>query len=212
MGQTSTPVRSAVVIAVIAAMALGSYLLGTFPSAQLAGRRAGHDPMVEGSGNPGASNVYRVAGRKAGAIVLLADLVKGLAATSAGLVVAGRPAAFICGAAAVVGHVLPVTRRFRGGKGVATAAGMAVALFPLPSVALALLWVAVARISRKASLASISAAAATVPLLIAVGRPAWEIASIGGVVLVVVARHAGNIGRLARGEERSLPGTGTVGP
>lgn len=181
-----------------------SYLAGTFPSAQVVARREGHDPTAEGSGNPGASNVYRVAGRRAGALVLAADLLKGAVPTAVGLVVGGRALGFACGAAAVLGHVLPVTRRFRGGKGVATAAGIAVVLFPVVSAVLALVWVAVARAAGKASVASLVTAIAAVPALVIARRPAWEVAAMAAVVAVVVARHAGNIRRLVRREERSL--------
>src|SRR4051794_404859 len=105
-----------------------AYFAGTFPTAALATRRTGHDPAQEGSGNPGASNVYRLAGRRAGAIVFGGDLLKGALAALAGLAAGGRALGLACGIAAVIGHIFPVTRRFRGGKGVATAAGMAVVL------------------------------------------------------------------------------------
>ena len=87
-------------------------------------------PTREGSGNPGATNVLRVAGRRAGAIALVGDLLKGAVPAAVGWAVGGHGLGVACGVAAVVGHVLPATRRFRGGKGVATAAGMAVVLFP----------------------------------------------------------------------------------
>jgi glycerol-3-phosphate acyltransferase PlsY len=99
-------------------VALG-YLLGTIPTAELVGRRAGHDPTLEGSGNPGASNVFRTVGARAGALVFAGDVVKGMVATGIGLAAGDRMLALVCGAAAVVGHIAPVTRRFRGGKGVA---------------------------------------------------------------------------------------------
>src|SRR5689334_17894800 len=99
-----------------------AYLAGMFPTARLVGGRTGHDPTHEGSGNPGASNVYRLAGRRAGAMVFLGDFAKGALAAGVGLAVGGRALGLACGAAAVAGHIAPVTRRFRGGKGVATAA------------------------------------------------------------------------------------------
>jgi len=185
-------------------VALG-YLLGTVPTAQLVGRRIGRDPTTEGSGNPGASNVYRTAGAKAGAMVFAGDLVKGMLATGIGWAAGDRTLALACGAAAVVGHVFPITRRFRGGKGVATAIGMAVVVYPLLAGAALLLWAVIAKLTRKASLASIVVAVLLPIGVAAIGRPVVEVAIVVGVAALVVFRHAGNIERLVRGEERSLP-------
>ena len=92
-----------------------AYLLGTLPSAQLVAGRSGVDPTSAGSGNPGATNVYRTAGRRAGLVVFAADVGKGIAAVALGMAVAGRPLALACWVAVPVGPVLPVTRRGRGG-------------------------------------------------------------------------------------------------
>lgn len=185
-------------------VALG-YLLGTVPTALIVGRRIGRDPTREGSGNPGASNVYRTAGPKAGALVFVGDLLKGVAATGIGWAVVDRRVALLCGAAAVLGHVAPITRRFRGGKGVATAIGIVLMLFPVLALGAAALWGAIAAGTRKASLASI-VVTALLPVAIAlVGRPLVEVAIVAGVAALVVVRHASNIDRLVRGDERSLP-------
>jgi glycerol-3-phosphate acyltransferase PlsY len=187
----------------VLAVVLG-YLLGTAPTALLVGRRVGRDPTREGSGNPGASNVYRTAGAKAGAIVFAGDLLKGVLATAIGWWVGDRALALACGAAAVVGHVAPVTRRFRGGKGVATAIGMVVVLFPALAAGAGVVWAAIAKVSRTASLASI-VVAVLLPIGVAViGRPLVEVVGVAAVAALVVARHAGNIERLVRGDERSL--------
>ena len=185
-------------------LVIPAYLLGTLPTAVVVGRRVGHDPTREGSGNPGASNVYRVAGRRAGLTVFAVDFLKGVVAAGVGLAVGGRDLGLACGAAAVVGHVFPATRRFRGGRGVATAGGMAVVLFPVPSAVLAAAWALVAAVTRKASLASLVVAAGMPVLLVVTGRPWQEIAVVLGVAAVVVARHGGNIARLLRGEEGTL--------
>lgn len=181
-----------------------AYLVGTFPTAILVGRREGRDPTSEGSGNPGASNAYRTMGRRAGALVLLGDLAKGAAAAGAGLATGNRGVAVGCGLAAVAGHVLPVTRRFRGGKGVATAAGMAVVLLPLVAVALAGLWAVVAKATGTAAVASIAISVALPIGAATVGRPAAEVAAFAVCGAFVVLRHRSNIERLRRGEERSL--------
>jgi acyl phosphate:glycerol-3-phosphate acyltransferase len=188
-----------------------AYLLGTFPTALLVGRRQGRDPTQEGSGNPGASNALRTMGRRAGALVLVGDLGKGVAATGIGWALGGRGVGVACGLAAVLGHVAPATRRFRGGKGVATAAGMALVLLPVPSLLLAVLWGVVVKATGVAALGSL-AIAAGLPVAAAVnGRPALEVAAFGGCAALVAVRHAGNLRRLRRGEEASLGGPASAG-
>ena len=177
-----------------------SYLLGTFPTARLVVGRA----IDGGSGNPGASNAFRTAGRTKGAHVLLGDAAKGALAAALGLAAEGRPLALACGAAAVLGHVVPLTRPTRGGKGVATTAGMAAVLFPGPALAAAALWALTARLTNTASAASLVATAA-LPIAAAVtGRPTPEVLATVGVATLVFARHTRNLSALARGEERSL--------
>lgn len=181
-----------------------AYLLGTFPAAQLVGATRGHDPTREGSGNPGASNVYRLAGRRAGAAVFALDAAKGALAAGAGYALDGRSLAMACGAAAVLGHVFPVTRRFRGGKGVATAAGMTAVLWPLAALAAAAVWAGVAVGARTASLASLAGAVAIPVMVTLTGRPPVEVAVVVGLAALVVARHWSNIRRLLQGRERGL--------
>src|SRR4051794_5848491 len=140
------------------ALVVPAYLLGTFPSAILVGRREGRDPTAEGSGNPGATNALRTMGRRAGALVLLGDAGKGALAAGLGWAIGGRAAGVACGLAAVLGHVYPATRRFRGGKGVATAAGMGIVLLPGVALAMAVLFVVVAKVTGTASAGSIAIA------------------------------------------------------
>ena len=183
------------------AAALGSYLLGTFPSAQLV---AGRTITSSGSGNPGASNTLRVAGRKAAAVVLLLDLAKGLVPTATALAVSGRPLAAVCWGAAVLGHVFPVTRGFRGGKGVATASGGAFALYPLISMVLIALFVVVIRLGGKASVGSLAIAFGLIAAVVVTGRPLWETAVVAAIAALVVIRHAKNISRLVHHGEPSV--------
>lgn len=178
-----------------------SYLIGTFPSAHLV---AGRTITEQGSGNPGASNTLRVAGRRAGAAVLLLDLAKGALPTLVALLVSGRPLAGLCWAAAVAGHVFPLTRRFRGGKGVATGAGGALVLYPLIAVVLVPLFVVVTRLSGKASLGSLAISIGLVAGVVLTGRPGWEVALTAVIALLVVVRHAANISRLVQRREPSL--------
>jgi len=181
-----------------------AYLLGTFPAATLVARAAGHDVLREGSGNPGASNVYRLAGWKAGLVVFVADVGKGAVASGVGLALDGHRGAYLLGLAAVVGHMLPVTRRFKGGRGVATAGGALVVLFPLIAVALGIVWFLIARVLRKASVASIVVVVAFPVLVAAAGGTLLDISVTTALALLVLARHLPNLRRLLRGQELGL--------
>lgn len=116
--------------------AVAGYLLGTFPSADLAARgaRRGGPPVdlrAAGSGNPGATNAAQVLGRRWGLVVLALDLLKGVAAGFLGMAIAGDGGGYAAATAAVAGHTFPVWTHFRGGKGVATVAGATLAVFPV---------------------------------------------------------------------------------
>jgi len=184
-----------------------AYLLGTFPSAALVARPQGVDVTAEGSGNPGASNTFRLLGWKAGALVIAMDVLKGALAALAGLAVDGHRGAYILGVAAILGHMLPVTRRFKGGRGVATGAGVMLVIFPLLTIAMTVLWLVLARLTHKASIASITVAIAF-PIAVALaGHEAGDIIVISVVALLVVARHLSNVRRLVKGQELGLDPT-----
>ena len=179
-----------------------AWLLGTFPSALLVARAHGRDILQEGSGNPGASNVARLLGWRAGALVLLLDFSKGAIAAGAGMVIGGRAGACALGVAAVVGHTFPLYRK--GGKGVAAAGGALVVLYPLIVVGLAVVWFVVARLLHKASLASLLTTA-LFPVSVAVFRyDVWEIVAVAALAVLVIIRHLGNIRRLLRRQEIDL--------
>lgn len=190
--------------ALVAAVALVGYLLGTFPSAIIVARANGIDITARGSGNPGASNVARTLGWKKGIVVYALDALKGILAVVIGRLVAGDAGGYWCAATAIVGHVFPVTRRFRGGKGVATGSGSMIVLQPIISAVLAVLWIALSKTTKKASIASV---AVTVGLPIGmgvIGTPAWEILAMVGLAFLVVVRHLPNLRRLKSGTEHSL--------
>jgi glycerol-3-phosphate acyltransferase PlsY len=194
-----TPMLGAPLVVVVVA-----YLVGTFPAAALIGRLTGHDPTAEGSGNPGATNVLRTSGRWAGATVLAIDVAKGALAAGLGLLVGDHTLGVVAGAAAVLGHVAPVGRRFRGGKGVATAAGASAVVFPVLSLILGVVFVITVAITRRVSVGSL-VLALLLPVGVALGG--WsgiEVLVTAGVSLLVIARHHENIRRLIRREEASV--------
>ena len=182
-----------------------SYFLGTIPSAIMVARSKGIDITTFGSGNPGASNVGRALGTKYFVLVMFMDAAKGAVPTA--LLLGDRKVAYMCGAAAIVGHIFPVTRHLKGGKGIATGGGVVLALFPaVLAVALAT-WFALAKITRKASVGSIVAVPVVVAGLLIIGPPAWEVWSMVGLCVLVEVRHLGNIKRLFAGSEPPVTGT-----
>jgi len=190
------------------ALVIGAYLIGMFPTAHIVGRRMGLNPTVEGSGNPGASNVYRLGGRRAGVIVGVIDMLKGAVPAGIALVVAGMPEAHAVWVAAVAGHVWPVTRGFRGGKGVATAGGAGLVINPLIGLACAGVFLLLVRVARIAALGSLGIAIAY-PIIAAIaGRPGYEVAVSAGVASILVIRHQSNIRRMLHRDENKLDESG----
>ena len=189
--------------AALAAVVVG-YLLGTFPSAILVARSSGVDIETFGSGNPGASNVTRALGWRKGAWVYGLDALKGALAAGLGLAVDGRPLAYVCGAAAIVGHMYPVFRRFRGGKGVATGSGVLLVLYPIIAPLAIGVWWVVSKLTGKAALGSVIAVALVPIALVLDGAPWWEFLAGAGLCLLIVVKHTANIKRMIRREEHSL--------
>ena len=184
-----------------------AYLLGTFPSAILIARANGIDISTFGSGNPGASNVTRALGWRTGVWVYVLDAGKGALAAGLGLALDGRPMAYWCGAAAILGHMFPITRGFRGGKGVATGSGVLLVVQPLLAPLAVGLWWLVSKLTGKAALGSV-VAVVFVPIgLIVQKAPAWEFIAVAGLSALIVMKHAPNIVRMIRREEHSLSQT-----
>jgi acyl phosphate:glycerol-3-phosphate acyltransferase len=178
------------------------YLLGMFPSAVLVSRARGVDITKQGSGNPGASNVIRVLGWRAGALVMLADFAKGAAAAGLGLAAGGRAGAYVVGIAAVIGHTYPLGRK--GGKGVAAAGGMVFVLFPLVALVLSAVWLVVAKVVHKASIASLVVIVAFPTIAAIRGYAVWEVAVLSTIAALLLVRHAANIRRLVTHKEHDL--------
>ena len=162
----------------------------------------GDDIRTHGSGNVGASNVFRVYGRSLGIPVAVLDVAKGFAAASLGLWAGGPLVGVLAAAAAMIGHARPVFLRFqKGGKMVATAGGATFALAPLVAFCCIGLWLVVFVLTRFASLASIVTALALAVLVIVFGYP-WPIVVFGVAgAIAVIAMHHQNIRRLFAGTE-----------
>lgn len=193
------------------------YLAGSIPFGYLTARFvAGMDIRSEGSGNIGATNIGRVLGAKWGILVLLLDCLKGLLPVVfvPRLLLDGyddflRHAEVICGIATIVGHMLPVWLRFRGGKGVATALGVALALGSWATLAALCGFVLTMLLFRIVSLASMVAAVtfAVVQIVTLLPNPfsesQWSVATFSLLVpTLILVRHRGNISRILRGEEQ----------
>lgn len=191
------------VIAIILLVPI-AYLLGTFPSAVMIARSRGIDITTNGSGNPGASNVGRLLGRKLGVLVFVLDGLKGAISVGVGFVIAGYAGALALACAAVVGHVFPVTRGFKGGKGVATAGGSVIALYPIIGAAMTVLWLITAKLTKKASLGSLAIAIGFPIAQGIAGRPWGEIVAGASLCAFVIWRHLPNLKRLVHGDELSL--------
>ena len=187
----------------IAAIVAG-YLLGSVDFGVIVPRLLGVDIYATGSGNPGATNVLRIVGRKQVALVLLLDAAKGLGAAALGAWAGGPVIGFAAGLAAVVGHCFPVWHRFKGGKGVAAAGGMVAWLEPWALLALLGVFVLVVALTRKASLGSLIAALGLVPALAVFGHRGWSLGLAGAAVALIVARHVPNIRRLLKGREHTI--------
>jgi len=196
-----------------ALIVLGAYLLGSIPFGYVIPRLVrGEDVRQRGSGNVGASNVWRVYGRSLGIPVALLDVAKGFVPALVGLEVGGDWVGILAGAAAMIGHARPVFLGFsKGGKMVATAGGVAFALAPLAAVGCVVVWLATFAAFRYASVASMVAAAALPVLSVAFGA-SWPIVGFTALAaLAVLALHRHNIRRLLAGTEPRFSRTLTRG-
>jgi len=178
-----------------------AYLGGSVPWGYWAGRLAGRDIRKEGSGNTGATNVWRLLGPRYGVPVLILDLAKGLVPALIGSSLYGPGTGVLAGGAAVLGHTFPVLLGFGGGKGVATASGVAVAMTPVHAVILALVLVGILWLTRYVSVASMTTAVLYALSCLATGQPRAVIAFAVLAAVGIVARHHANIRRLLAGTE-----------
>ncbi len=180
-----------------------AYLLGSMPFGYWVPRLVRREDIrTRGSGNVGASNVFRVYGRSLGVPVALLDLAKGFAAASLGLWIGGALVGVLAAAAAMIGHARPIFLRFeKGGKMVATSGGATFALAPLAAFCCVVLWIAVFLVTRYASLASIVTAMG-LAVLVVLFDYSWPIVVFGVAgAVAVIAMHHQNIRRLFAGTE-----------
>ena len=185
---------------------VAAYLVGSIPFAVLVTRAMGlPDPRSFGSGNPGATNVLRTGSKLAAVLTLVGDALKGWVAVWVAWA-AGLSSEIIAavGLAAFLGHVFSVWLRFKGGKGVATAAGVLFALDWRVGVGALAIWLTVAVVTRYSSLAAVTAAFAAPLVIWAIQGPTPVLATSAVMGAVLVWRHQGNLAKLLRGEESRI--------
>lgn len=171
--------------------AVVGYLVGSASPAVLLARSRGVDLRAVGSGNPGATNVGRALGRRAGLLVAVLDVLKGLV-PAAGFGLVDHQAGLVAGLAAVLGHTTSPFLRGRGGKGVATAAGAILGAHPLWAPVVVLTWVVVLLAARWTALASVCAALAALLVALLLREDVLWSAALAGIVVV---RHRANLAR-----------------
>ncbi|WP_022825473.1 glycerol-3-phosphate 1-O-acyltransferase PlsY [Hymenobacter norwichensis] len=202
----------------IIGLLVAAYLLGSIPTALWVGQRFfGLDIREHGSGNAGATNTFRVLGKKPGSFVMAIDVLKGWAATSLAQVMLNQGAIrseqllyfqLACGILAIVGHIYPIFAGFRGGKGVATVLGMMLAIAPATVGVCILVFLAVLAVSQYVSLSSMTAGVTFALLqLLPAFRPQNPLLLWFGFILagLLIYTHRANIGRLRAGTESRVP-------
>ena len=191
------------------AIALGAYFIGSFPAGVLAARIAHIEIRTSGSGNIGATNVARTAGRWLGGLTLVLDIAKGalpvalaqMLASSAQPITSLADPGIVAGAAAFAGHLFPPALGFRGGKGVATALGVIAALAPGALIVPLILFAFLVGITRQVSLGSVAAALIGPIAAQMAGYPAPIVVLMAVLGAAILIRHKENLSRLRAGEE-----------
>jgi glycerol-3-phosphate acyltransferase PlsY len=185
-----------------------SYFIGNVSPAILLGKLYGVDIKKEGSGNAGTTNVLRVLGKKAAAATLMIDILKGVIAVLLAKYFCEPEVALICGLAVFCGHIWPAAFKFKGGKGVATAFGVMMAVYPLLGLSALVIVLVVILITRRVSAGSL-VGAALLPALAFIFNPddisqtaflLWS----GALAVIVIIKHRSNLLRLLKGQEPKL--------
>lgn len=182
-----------------------AYLLGSVPFAFLLARRRGVDLRRTGSGNVGATNVMRTTGVSRAVLAMWLDGIKGAVAVLVAERLASGPATPVAaGLASVLGHIYPLWLGFRGGKGVATAAGVFAVLTPIALAVAGAVFLTAVWITRYISVGSLAGAATLVVVTSATDRPAAVTVGAAVAALIILHRHRENLGRLLEGTERQV--------
>ncbi len=186
------------------AFMLGAYLLGSFSSAITLSKIMGFaDPRSEGSNNPGATNVMRIAGKKAAALTLFGDMLKGFIPVLLANLFLQQPLFIaLTGLAAFIGHCYPVYYKFEGGKGVATAIGFILAFDWISGLAVVTIWLIVAKVFKLSSLAALIAFTCLPFIYFGLYSDGTISALLLLVTLILTIRHKDNIRRIIQGEEK----------
>lgn len=178
------------------------YLMGSVPVGFILGSRSGIDVRAVGSGNVGATNVARVVGKGQGILTLIADTAKGfLPVILAMQLGASLAATVLVGAAAFLGHLYPIFLKFKGGKGVATALGVFLAVAPMATLVLVALFACTVLASRIVSLSSILTAVAAPIIFWLFSYPPLVVGMAAFIALAITYRHRSNIRRMMNGSE-----------
>lgn len=182
-----------------------AYVVGSIPFGVVVGKVFyGVDVREHGSGNVGTTNVFRVLGKKAGAVVMVLDILKGYVPAAIAAALFTPWAAIVVAAAPVLGHMYSIFLKGKGGKGIATGAGVVLALVPLAFAIIFTTWLVLILVTRYVSVASLAAALLVPVLTIVFNEPLpYEIAGVLVAILVWWA-HRGNIQRLLAGEEHRV--------
>ena len=183
------------------ALLIAAYFAGSFPTASAVGMLSGHDHSKEGSGNPGASNVYRTSGAAYGIVTVVVDILKAFIPVLVTMWILDRPWAAGVWASATVGHVIPFARWRNGGKGVATGGGGSLPLFPFLGLAMVPIFIVIVRITKRASVGSLAITVLLVIGVVILHEHILEVVASLIVAAVIVIRHRANISRLLSGEE-----------
>lgn len=173
--------------------AIGGFLIGSINFTLIIARVRGVDIRSTGSGNPGATNAGRAMGRKTGILIALLDIAKGYIPALVAALLWGDVFGIIAGAAAVLGHVFSPFAGFRGGKGVATAGGVVLALRPLWAIPVLVVFAIVFAITKQVGLASVAGALTLVPAAVFLSQHPYDVVLAVGMAVLITLRHSSNL-------------------
>lgn len=172
---------------------VGGYFIGAINPSTIIAKGRGIDLRGQGSGNPGATNAGRIMGKRTGVVVALLDILKGFVPAALAAWWWGDAYGALAGVAAVLGHVTSPFLGFRGGKGVATAGGVVLALRPLWAIPVLIVFGIVYALTRKVGLASVAGALMLIPSALLLGTHPYDVALAGGIAVIVAVRHQSNL-------------------